>query len=94
MIWLQAACRRCGADFKVRPGARTRPQCPECDSYDIATWDDQMSLLGNGPPSVQVRPTERNALARIVAGADPAPDDRAALRALLSRMDQARRAPR
>ncbi len=50
-----------------------------------------MSLGGDGPPSIDVRPAERNALARAVAAACLSSADRDVLQVLLFRMDRATR---
>jgi hypothetical protein len=93
VIWLNAACKPCGPDFKARAASHLRPQCPDCGSFDVATWrddEDQMSLLGDGPPTVEVQAAERNALARVVAQL-PACGERDLLQALLFRIERAHR---
>jgi hypothetical protein len=60
----------------------------------VAVWrddEDQMSLLGDGPPMVEVHAAERNALARVVVGRALPAEDRETLQALLFRMDRVRR---
>lgn len=46
---------RCGSDFRVRPASRTA--CPDCGSFDVATWadnEDQAGLFDCDDPSTEV----------------------------------------
>jgi hypothetical protein len=103
--WLNAACRDCGSDFRVRPASR--PACAECGSFDVVTWlddDDQWRLFdpqsregGTGVldagsrAQVEVNKAERDAIAQVIRRLASATDEfeRNLLQQLLDKIDSA-----
>jgi hypothetical protein len=105
VTWLNAACRDCGSDFRVRPVSRAA--CPGCGSFDVATWrddDDQWLLFDpqareGGPvmldagsrAQIEVNKAERDAIEQVIHRLASNTDEfeRKLLQELLDKIDSA-----